>query len=169
MRLSIFSKLQVRHFDDFCGWHVKRKVIWYVTKLRIFEYSRNLFLIFFWNTKLRLPKQGRDSCLKKKILHNISEIRNFCHISNNFSFDMPTTLKGYWENHVLLCISFLLNWKQKNLNSAWQCFAFTPSVKFESKFKCWQHRILTKFHQGLFTQCTEVSKPYVGCRLGIWL
>ena len=136
----------------------------YVTKLRIFEYSSNLFLSFF-----ETAKTGQRQLLEKKILHNISEIRNFCHISNNFSFDMPTTLKGYWENHVLLCISFLLNWKQKNLNSAWQCFAFTPSVKFESKFKCWQHRILTKFHQGLFTQCTEVSKPYVGCRLGIWL
>ena len=28
--------------------------------------------------------------------------------------------QGYWENHVLLCISFLLNWKQK---VCWQCLA----------------------------------------------
>ena len=137
-----------------------------ITNCRIF---RKPFPTFFCEVQNRDCQAGQRQLLEKKILHNISEIRNFCHISNNFSFDMPTTLKGYWENHVLLCISFLLNWKQKNLNSAWQCFAFTPSVKFESKFKCWQHRILTKFHQGLFTQCTEVSKPYVGCRLGIWL
>ena len=46
---------------DFCGWHVKRKVVWYVTKLRILEYSRNLFLIFFWSTKLRLPNSAQRS------------------------------------------------------------------------------------------------------------
>ena len=60
-----------------CCWHVIRKVIWYVTKLRIFEYSRNLFLIFFQSTKLRQPTGQRQLLEKKLILHNISKIRNF--------------------------------------------------------------------------------------------
>ena len=30
-----------------CRWHIKRKVIWQMTKLWIFEYSCNLFLLIF--------------------------------------------------------------------------------------------------------------------------
>ena len=46
MLSSYQLSVQIRKFD-LCCWHVKRKIIWYVTKLRIFEYSPNLFLIFF--------------------------------------------------------------------------------------------------------------------------
>ena len=63
LQTLFFSMTFVVCFDKH-GWHVKRKVVWYVTKLQIFEYSCNLFLIFFQSTKLRQPKQGRDSCLK---------------------------------------------------------------------------------------------------------
>ena len=45
------------NFVHKCCWHVIKKVIWYVTKLRIFEYSHNLFLFFFkvqnWDSQNR--------------------------------------------------------------------------------------------------------------------
>ena len=47
--------------------------------------------IFFLKYKTETAKTGQRQLLGKKILHNISEIRNF--ITKNFSYDMQATLK----------------------------------------------------------------------------
>ena len=52
-------------------------IIHIVTKLRIFEILRNIYFDFFFKVQNWDSQQGRDSCLKKLILYNISKIRNF--------------------------------------------------------------------------------------------
>ena len=63
-----------------------------ITNFRIFKQPiPNLFQ----STKLRQPKQGRDSCL---ILHNISEICNF--VTNQITFFM-TCQQHLWPEMVI--------------------------------------------------------------------
>ena len=59
---SLLSSLRLV-FVNLCCWHVIRKVIWYVTKLWIFEYSCNLFLIFFSKYKTETANRGQRQLL----------------------------------------------------------------------------------------------------------
>ena len=59
-----------------------------ITNFRIFTKP---IPIFFQSTKMRQPKQGRDSCLKINRYYIIFQKFVISHISNNFSYDMPAT------------------------------------------------------------------------------
>ena len=63
-----------------------------MTNWRIFEYSRNLFLIFFQSTKLRQPTEGRDSCLKINKYYVIFVHLTIRHIPSSFSYEKQGTL-----------------------------------------------------------------------------
>ena len=78
----------VNQFGILCGWHVNRKD---VTKWRndeFWNFHATYSNVFFWSTKLRQPRQCRDSCTYYIIFQNFV-ISSFRHI---FSIEMPTTL-----------------------------------------------------------------------------
>ena len=69
--LVSISKLKCLNFikawtciPDFCGWHFKRKVIWYVTKLRISEILCN---IYFFSSSCLCPVWQSQFCTSNKI------------------------------------------------------------------------------------------------------
>ena len=97
------------HLDFHLMWLACQKKSYLICdEITNFEYSRNLFLIFFWSTKLRLTetaKTGQRQLLEKKVLHNISEIRNFvtyqitfpltCHPHKRWNFGTFRTTFGF--------------------------------------------------------------------------
>ena len=63
----------------FCGWHVKRKVIWYVTKLLFLKY----YVIFIFFKQLSLPCFGSFKfCTSKKLGIGFVNIWKFAILSH---------------------------------------------------------------------------------------
>ena len=76
----------------------------YTWKVICVLYNKNIVSIVKLKSK-RFKNDLVESCQDPLLKRNL----NFCAIQ-----------QGYWENHVLLFISFILNWKQK---VCWQCLA----------------------------------------------
>ena len=88
-----------RQIRNQCGWHVKRKVIWYVTKLRISEILCN---IYFFQAAVSALFGSLSFVLQKKFrnrLREYSKIHNFVTYQITFLLTCQphwTTINSYF-------------------------------------------------------------------------